>query len=174
MNRRTFISGLLALPVVAKAKMSTALERPEFVESLSVLHHSNEVFRIDSRGNLHLGTKAPNTTLDVQKRDGVFVRYSDEKESPAEPDNLISEEERITEALDLEHRRVMDGGDHHEVFVKTEVWWRGQSKLVQPAVVGMTNQSDPAYAQYFRDRTELQAFIDKLNEAADEAWGTQP
>ena len=57
----------------------------------------------------------------------------------------------------------------HEAFILREVFWRGVKKEIPP-VIALANNDDSYYTQVFRNRSELNAFIDQLQAIANEAW----
>ena len=57
----------------------------------------------------------------------------------------------------------------HEAFILREVFWRGVKKEIPP-VVALANDDDSHYTQVFRNRSELNAFIDQLQTVANELW----
>lgn len=57
----------------------------------------------------------------------------------------------------------------HEAFILREVFWRGVKKEIPP-VVALANNDDSYYTQVFRNRSQLNAFIDQLRSKADEIW----
>ena len=57
----------------------------------------------------------------------------------------------------------------HEAFILREVFWRGVKKEIPP-VVALANNDDSHYTQVFRNRSQLNAFIDQLRSKADEIW----
>lgn len=66
---------------------------------------------------------------------------------------------------DTEIARMRRGGNcSHDVWAVTDV---------KPPAVGMANDCDDHYVQYFRSRAELDAFISALITAANDAWGGQ-
>lgn len=71
-----------------------------------------------------------------------------------------------------EYRR---GGYKHDSFVLNHTFGMGSPKLgpVTPAIVGMGQDGDPHYSQYFQNWTEVNAFIQDLKNNATEAWGEQ-
>lgn len=61
----------------------------------------------------------------------------------------------------------------HSVWVADCVFGMGSDNLapVEPKAVGLANDDDGYYTQYFNSREEVEAFIAELRQAADEAWG---
>ena len=57
----------------------------------------------------------------------------------------------------------------HEASILREVYWRGLKKEIPPVVM-LANNDDSYYTQVFRNRSQLNAFIDQLRSKADEAW----
>jgi 2,4-dienoyl-CoA reductase-like NADH-dependent reductase (Old Yellow Enzyme family) len=72
-------------------------------------------------------------------------------------------------------RRIVDEvrqeGVEHEVFVEKEIWLTGYRIDLTKPVVRMTNTQDDHYVQNFRSKEEVEEFIQKLRNAAEEAWG---
>ena len=62
------------------------------------------------------------------------------------------------------------GNTKHSVWSNKDAWSHGVHFEHAP-VVGLANDDDPYYCQYFTNREQLDAFIAKLKTAADEAWG---
>jgi len=67
------------------------------------------------------------------------------------------------------------GGYSHDVWVHDRIGGMGSDNLgpVDPPVVGMSNNSDGYYTQWFQNRDELEAFIAELRGAADKTWGKE-
>lgn len=65
------------------------------------------------------------------------------------------------------------GNCDHEAFVVDRIWGMGEDNLakVDPPVVGLCNTDDSYYIQYFKNREEIEKFIEAVRKAADEAWG---
>ena len=57
----------------------------------------------------------------------------------------------------------------HEAFIMREVCWNGITKEIPPVIV-LANDDDGYYTQVFRNRSELNAFIDQLRSTANELW----
>ena len=57
----------------------------------------------------------------------------------------------------------------HEAFIMREVCWNGITKEIPP-VIALSNDDDSYYTQVFRNRSELNAFIDQLRSTANELW----
>ena len=57
----------------------------------------------------------------------------------------------------------------HEASIQREVCWRGVEKEIPP-VIALANNEDGYYTQVFRNRSELNAFIDQLQTVANELW----
>lgn len=57
----------------------------------------------------------------------------------------------------------------HEAFILREVYWRGLKREIPP-VVALANNDDCYYTQVFRNRSQLNAFIDQLQTVANELW----
>ena len=67
------------------------------------------------------------------------------------------------------------GGYKHESFVLNHTFGMGSKNLglVTPAIVGMGQDGDPYYTQYFQNWTEVNEFIQELKNSSTEAWGEQ-
>lgn len=65
------------------------------------------------------------------------------------------------------------GNCDHEAFVVDRIWGMGEDNLakVDPPVVGLCNTNDSYYIQYFKNREEIEKFIEAVRKASDEAWG---
>lgn len=59
----------------------------------------------------------------------------------------------------------------HEAFIMREVRWNGITKEIPP-VITLANDDDSYYTQVFRNRSELNVFIDHLQAVANELWPT--
>jgi hypothetical protein len=57
----------------------------------------------------------------------------------------------------------------HEAFIMREVRWNGITKEIPPVIM-LANDDDGYYTQVFRDRSELNVFIDHLQTVANELW----
>lgn len=57
----------------------------------------------------------------------------------------------------------------HEAFVMRKVHWDGLAREIPPVII-LANNEDGHYSQVFRNRSELNAFIDQLRSQADEIW----
>ena len=57
----------------------------------------------------------------------------------------------------------------HEAFIMREVRWNGITKEIPP-VITLANNDDGYYTQVFRNRSELNVFIDHLQAVANELW----
>ena len=57
----------------------------------------------------------------------------------------------------------------HKAFVLRKVYWRDVEKEIPP-VIALANNDDDYYTQVFRNRSQLNAFIDQLRSQADEIW----
>jgi hypothetical protein len=57
----------------------------------------------------------------------------------------------------------------HEAFIQREVYWRGLKREIPPVVM-LANNDDSYYTQVFRNRLELNVFIDHLQAVANELW----
>ncbi len=78
------------------------------------------------------------------------------------------------EYVDKELALIERGGNcDHEAFVVDRIWGMGEDNLakVDPPVVGLCNTDDSYYIQYFKNREEIEKFIEAVKKAADEAWG---
>ncbi len=81
--------------------------------------------------------------------------------SEAEQDNIAMNERASIES---------GGHDTHSVWAASDMWSHGVHFKHNP-VVGLCNDGDPYYIQYFTSREDVNAFIAELQKAADEAWG---
>jgi hypothetical protein len=63
----------------------------------------------------------------------------------------------------------------HEVYVIDCVFGIGSTNLgpVDPPVVGLSNDGDPHYQQLFQNWAEVNAFIEQVRAAAEQAWGQE-
>lgn len=86
---------------------------------------------------------------------------------PPPPEPTPAEKEKLIEDWIARKRR--GGGCTHGAWVDTETSALGMTQKHEP-FVGMTNDDDPYYVQYFRTREEVDAFIKELEQARDEAW----
>jgi hypothetical protein len=57
----------------------------------------------------------------------------------------------------------------HEASIQREVYWWGAEKEIPP-VIALANNDDNYYTQVFRNRSQLNAFIDQLRFKANEIW----
>ena len=57
----------------------------------------------------------------------------------------------------------------HEASILREVYWRGLEREIPPVVM-LANNDDSYYTQVFRNRSQLNTFIDQLRSKADEIW----
>jgi len=74
---------------------------------------------------------------------------------------------------DKELASIRRGGCSHDVWPCDGIGGMGLKHLgpVDPPVVGMSNDEDGHYTQFFQNRAEVEAFIAELRVAADQAWG---
>ena len=83
----------------------------------------------------------------------------------------MNEEQRRVYESRLE--QIRRGGCNHESWVERDIGARGVLfGPVDPPVVGMANDDDGFYVQWFQNRAEVEEFISKLRATADEAWGS--
>ena len=76
--------------------------------------------------------------------------------------------------VEQELAQIERGGNcGHEAFVVDHILGMGESYLakVDPPVVGLANNDDGYYVQYFKNHEEVERFITELRAAAEEAWG---
>ena len=66
------------------------------------------------------------------------------------------------------------GNCKHDAFVVDRIFGMGVDNLtkVDPPVIGLMNNDDCYYVQYFKNREEIEKFIVELRQAADDAWGS--
>lgn len=57
----------------------------------------------------------------------------------------------------------------HKASILRKVYWDGAEKEIPPTMV-LANDGDDYYTQVFRNRSQLNAFIDQLRSKADEIW----
>jgi len=57
----------------------------------------------------------------------------------------------------------------HEASILREVYWDGVAREIPPVMI-LVNSEDDYYCQSFRNRSELNAFIDHLQAVANELW----
>ena len=74
---------------------------------------------------------------------------------------------------DRELANIRRGGYSHDAWVHDGIAGMGSTNLgpVDPPVVGLANDSDGHYTQWFQNHEELEAFVVQLRETAEEAWG---
>lgn len=82
-----------------------------------------------------------------------------------------SEEEQTQAAIRAYKGIKSSAQTQHDVWTAKEAWACGVH-FKHPPSVGLCNEDDSFYTQYFNSRQEIEAFIDELKKAADEAWGT--
>lgn len=65
------------------------------------------------------------------------------------------------------------GGTNHSVWVIRNTFGMGSYNLgpVDPPLVGMGNDDDSFYSQYFHNWDEVNTFVNELKKTAFEAWG---
>jgi hypothetical protein len=57
----------------------------------------------------------------------------------------------------------------HEASILRKVYWDNVEREIPPVIV-LANNDDSHYTQVFRNRSQLNAFIDQLRSQADEIW----
>ena len=57
----------------------------------------------------------------------------------------------------------------HEASILRKIYWDGVEREIPPAMV-LANDGDDYYTQVFRNRSQLNAFIDQLRSKANEIW----
>jgi len=57
----------------------------------------------------------------------------------------------------------------HEASILRKVYWGGVAREIPPVMI-LANSEDDYYSQSFRNRSELNAFIDHLQSVANELW----
>ncbi len=78
------------------------------------------------------------------------------------------------EYYDTKLKEYRQGGRcSHDAYVIDCVFGMGSPNLgpVDPPVVGLSNDDDSFYAQYFQNWAEVNAFIEQVRETAEKAWG---
>ena len=67
------------------------------------------------------------------------------------------------------------GNCTHSAYLVDCIWGKGSPNLgpVEPAVVGFSNDDDSYYVTFFKNWTEINAFINQIEEMAVAAWGPE-
>jgi len=81
---------------------------------------------------------------------------------------MIDEMEWVKQAKNIIESH---GRCSHGTWVQVDIQFRGNRHPLNKPVVGLANDEDGHYVQYFHNQDELEAFIGELREVGAEAWG---
>ena len=75
----------------------------------------------------------------------------------------------MSDRFEDELRKKRGGGVSHAPWADKCIETNGVKREHEP-FVGLNNDDDGAYVQWFRNRQEVETFVKEMQDAADEAW----